>query len=312
MNHLLRALAPISDAAWEQIEDEAQPRAAQLPRRPPAGRLLRPPRLGALGARPRPGGPERPRPGGRGCESRLRRVQPLVELRTPVPAGAVRDRRRRPRRPRRRLGPGHRRRPPAALAEDRLVFQGFPSAGVRGIVEPPRRTTRSPSARTTTATRTTWPRPSRPCGAPASPGPTPSRSGRAATPGVIETTEHGGYPVLEHLRLITGGPVVWAPAVDGAVVLSQRGDDFELVVGQDLSIGYTDHDARVGRPLPRGEPHLPGRRPRGRGRPGVRRRARRRRASRRRTSRSALSSSPLTARGVLPNGVLVSTAHAAR
>jgi uncharacterized linocin/CFP29 family protein len=61
--------------------------------------------------------------------------------------------------------------------------------------------------------------------------------------GVIESTEHGGYPVLEHLRLITGGPVVWAPAVDGAVVLSQRGDDFELVVGQDLSIGYTDHDA---------------------------------------------------------------------
>ena len=61
--------------------------------------------------------------------------------------------------------------------------------------------------------------------------------------GVIETTEHGGYPVLEHLRLIVEGPVVWAPAVDGAVLISQRGDDFELVVGQDLSIGYLDHDA---------------------------------------------------------------------
>ena len=60
---------------------------------------------------------------------------------------------------------------------------------------------------------------------------------------MIESTEHGGYPVLEHLRLIAGGPVVWAPAVEGAVVLSQRGDDFELVVGQDLSIGYTDHDS---------------------------------------------------------------------
>lgn len=61
--------------------------------------------------------------------------------------------------------------------------------------------------------------------------------------GVIETTEHGGYPLLEHLRIILGGPVVWAPAVDGAVVLSQRGGDVELVVGQDFAIGYRSHDA---------------------------------------------------------------------
>ena len=61
--------------------------------------------------------------------------------------------------------------------------------------------------------------------------------------GVVETTEMGGYPVLEHLRLITGGPVLWAPGVDGAVVLSTRGGDFELTVGQDVSIGYLDHDA---------------------------------------------------------------------
>jgi uncharacterized linocin/CFP29 family protein len=62
--------------------------------------------------------------------------------------------------------------------------------------------------------------------------------------GVIETTEHGGYPLLEHLRLILGGPALWAPAVDGAIVLSTRGGDFELVVGQDVSIGYLDHDAQ--------------------------------------------------------------------
>ena len=61
--------------------------------------------------------------------------------------------------------------------------------------------------------------------------------------GVIETTQHGGYPVLEHLRLILEGPVIWAPAVEGAVVLSRRGGDFELVVGQELSIGHLDHDA---------------------------------------------------------------------
>jgi uncharacterized linocin/CFP29 family protein len=60
---------------------------------------------------------------------------------------------------------------------------------------------------------------------------------------VIETTEHGGYPVLEHIRLILGGPVVWAPAVDGAIVVSLRGDDFRLTCGQDFSVGYLDHDA---------------------------------------------------------------------
>ena len=61
--------------------------------------------------------------------------------------------------------------------------------------------------------------------------------------GVIETTEHGGYPVLEHIRLILGGPIVWAPAVDGAIVVSLRGGDYQLTCGQDFSIGYTDHDA---------------------------------------------------------------------
>jgi uncharacterized linocin/CFP29 family protein len=61
--------------------------------------------------------------------------------------------------------------------------------------------------------------------------------------GVIETTEMGGYPVLEHLRLIAGGPVLWAPAVDGAVVLATRGGDYELTLGQDTSIGFLDADA---------------------------------------------------------------------
>jgi uncharacterized linocin/CFP29 family protein len=37
--------------------------------------------------------------------------------------------------------------------------------------------------------------------------------------------------------------VVWAPAVDGAIVLSQRGDDFQLTLGQDTAIAYRSHDA---------------------------------------------------------------------
>jgi uncharacterized linocin/CFP29 family protein len=61
--------------------------------------------------------------------------------------------------------------------------------------------------------------------------------------GVLEQSEMGGYPVLEHLKLILGGgPIVFAPGVDGAIVMSQRGGDVELVLGQDFSIGYLDHD----------------------------------------------------------------------
>jgi uncharacterized linocin/CFP29 family protein len=48
---------------------------------------------------------------------------------------------------------------------------------------------------------------------------------------------------MEHVRRLLDGPIVWAPAVDGAVVLSVRGGDFELTVGQDFSIGYLEHTA---------------------------------------------------------------------
>jgi uncharacterized linocin/CFP29 family protein len=59
---------------------------------------------------------------------------------------------------------------------------------------------------------------------------------------VVETTEHGGYPVFEHLGEIAGGPLVRAPGVRGAVLVSQRGGDFLFESGQDLAIGYTSHD----------------------------------------------------------------------
>jgi uncharacterized linocin/CFP29 family protein len=49
--------------------------------------------------------------------------------------------------------------------------------------------------------------------------------------------------VLNHIRMILDGPIIWAPAVDGAIVVSTRGDDFELTVGQDISIGFASHDA---------------------------------------------------------------------
>ena len=47
--------------------------------------------------------------------------------------------------------------------------------------------------------------------------------------------------ILAHVQRLVDGPIVWAPAVDGAIVMSLRGGDFELVVGQDFSIGYLAH-----------------------------------------------------------------------
>jgi uncharacterized linocin/CFP29 family protein len=59
----------------------------------------------------------------------------------------------------------------------------------------------------------------------------------------LSTTMFGGFPVIDHLERLLDGPIVSAPAVDGAVVLSLRGGDFELTVGQDFSLGYLDHTA---------------------------------------------------------------------
>jgi uncharacterized linocin/CFP29 family protein len=62
---------------------------------------------------------------------------------------------------------------------------------------------------------------------------------------VVETAENGGYPLLEHLHKILEGPIIWAPGVRGAVVVSLRGGDFQFESGQDLSIGYDSHDAEA-------------------------------------------------------------------
>ena len=59
---------------------------------------------------------------------------------------------------------------------------------------------------------------------------------------VIESGDDG-YPVLRHLQSILDGPIEWTPGIDGAIVLSTRGDDFILELGEDISLGYSHHDA---------------------------------------------------------------------
>jgi uncharacterized linocin/CFP29 family protein len=74
-------------------------------------------------------------------------------------------------------------------------------------------------------------------------GPYGMALGPDAYTGVVETTEEGGLIVFDHLREILGGPIVRAPGVRGAVVLSLRGGDFLFDAGEDLSVGYDSYDA---------------------------------------------------------------------
>lgn len=239
MDHLRRAEAPISEQAWEQIDQEAE-------------RTLRHFLVArALVDFTGPKGWEHSAestgqsmtvgdPPVDGVRAAVRAVQPLTEMRTPfevsqaamdnIDRGAVA--------PDFDAVTAAARR--AALAEDRAVFHGYDGAGITGIgagsPHPPVAISDNYDqypgavARAVAALR-----------AEGVGGPYAVALGPRCYTGVIETTEHGGYPVLEHIKVIAGGPVIWAPGVDGAVVLSTRGGDYEFVCGQDFSIGYAGH-----------------------------------------------------------------------
>ncbi len=77
----------------------------------------------------------------------------------------------------------------------------------------------------------------------------PGSYGLVLSPGIyteiVQTAEHGGHLLFDHLRQILQGPLVWAPGIEGGIVVSLRGGDFLFECGQDLSIGYLDHDVDV-------------------------------------------------------------------
>jgi uncharacterized linocin/CFP29 family protein len=64
--------------------------------------------------------------------------------------------------------------------------------------------------------------------------------GADAYTALAETSDYG-YPVLEHVKRLVEDKIIWAPGVPGAVVLTTRGGDFQLHIGQDTSIGYLSH-----------------------------------------------------------------------
>jgi uncharacterized linocin/CFP29 family protein len=126
-----------------------------------------------------------------------------------------------------------------ALAEDRTIFEGYPAAGIAGI-----RAAASNPALDLPGDVRDYPdtvaqalSQLRLAGVD---GPYSVLLGADAYTAVSETSDHG-YPVRQHLERLVDGPIVWAPAVPGGYLLSTRGGDFALHLGQDLSIGYLSH-----------------------------------------------------------------------
>jgi uncharacterized linocin/CFP29 family protein len=58
-----------------------------------------------------------------------------------------------------------------------------------------------------------------------------------------------GYPVKMQAENILGGQVVLSPYLTGkhaneCFMLSQRGGDLEIILGQDMAVGYESHSAK--------------------------------------------------------------------
>jgi len=242
MNHLLRELAPISAAAWKEIEAEAT---RTLKTTLAARKLVAfaGPRgwdAAAVGlGRSEP----LPPPPGSDAEARVRRVLPLIELRVPFELRRseldAADRGARDI----DLDPVIQAARRIAIAEDRAVFHGHAAAGIRGMCE-----TGAGAALGLGGDITGYPKliatalgrlRDRGVGGPYA----VALSERAYTE-LTEATQHG-YPVLQHVHRLIDGPLVWAPGLDGALVVSLRGGDFELTVGQDFAIGYLSHNAET-------------------------------------------------------------------
>jgi uncharacterized linocin/CFP29 family protein len=239
MNNLHRELAPISAAAWAGLEEEAR---RTFKRHVAGRRVVDAPQPGGLElAAVTTGHLEPVASRAEGVIAHLRRSQPIVELRVPftvdrqqvddVERGAkdadwqpVKDAARQ-----------------IAFAEDRVVFEGYAAAGIVGIrdgssnpaLSLPGDVRKYPDtiAQAVTALRLAG-----------VDGPYTLALSADAYTAVSETSDYG-YPIHQHIARLLDGEIIWAPAIDGAFLLSTRGGDFELRLGQDLSIGYLSHDA---------------------------------------------------------------------
>jgi uncharacterized linocin/CFP29 family protein len=242
MNNLHRELAPISDAAWAQVEEEASRTLKRylaarrvVDVRGPAGSMLSAVGTGHLRDIAAPA---------EGIIARQREVKPLVELRVPfeldrqmiddVERGANDS----------DWQPAKDAAKKIAFAEDGAIFDGYAAGGIQGI-----RQGASNPAVTLPADVLNYPdaiahalSELRLVGVN---GPYAVILGDEPYTAVAEARDHG-YPVLQHIHRLVETEIIWAPAITGGFVLTTRGGDFDLHIGQDFSIGYLSHtDASV-------------------------------------------------------------------
>jgi uncharacterized linocin/CFP29 family protein len=237
VNNLHRDLAPISAAAWTDLEQEARRTFSSNV----AGRRVVDVAEGDLAVAAVGTGHLVPVDAAGGVQASLRVAQPLTELRVPfvLSRAAVDSVERGARDP--DWQPLKDAAKAIAFAEDGAIFNGFAAAGIGGIrngssnpaVSLPADIRLFPDAVTQALTTL------RLAGVD---GPYSLVLSADAYAKVTESADHG-YPVINHLTTIIDGDIIWAPGVDGAFLLSTRGGDHELHLGQDLSIGYLSHDA---------------------------------------------------------------------
>ena len=237
MNNLHRELAPISDAAWAQIEEEisrtfkrhlAGRRVVDM--HGPSGTILSAVGTGHLATIKSPGD---------GIVARQREVRALVELRVPfkLERRAIDDVER---------GANDSDWQPAksaarklAYAEDGAIFEGYAAAGIVGVLQGtshpamtlPDSVREYPNviARALTTLRLAGVN-----------GPYAVLLDADVYTALAESSDEG-YPVMEHVKRLVDDKIIWAPGIHGAFVMTTRGGDFELQVGQDVSLGYLSH-----------------------------------------------------------------------
>src|SRR5277367_1883327 len=241
MNNLHRELAPISDGAWDQIEEEAQRTLKRylagrrvVDVKGPGGTMLSAVGTGHLSNLEAPGA---------GIIARQRIVKPMVELRVPfqlarqqiddVERGAndsdwqpLKDAAKR-----------------IAFAEDRAIFEGYAAAGIEGVRQGtsnkvaalPGDPSHYPDAIAEALSQL------RLAGVN---GPYAVVMGADAYTALSEASDHG-YPVIQHIQRLVNEDIIWAPAIAGAFILTKRGGDFDFHLGQDVSIGYLSHSDKT-------------------------------------------------------------------
>ncbi len=241
MNHLLRSLAPISDAGWELLDGEAKERLSPaLAARKlvdfagPHGWEHSATNLGR--ARALPNSPVDSVSGAQ------RAVLALVELRAGFELSREELRSADRGAADADLAPLDAAARQIAVAENTAVFNGWPG-GITGIAEA------SPHTPVGLGDSESYP------GAVAGgvevllasgiTGPYGLALGSDAYRAALGASEHGGFPLIEHLGKIIDGPLAYAPGVVGAVLVSLRGGDFLFDSGQDVSLGYSSHDEEV-------------------------------------------------------------------